>query len=263
LILVIGNNSFIVVKIRKYERQIAIVEEGGKVVQETRLWDDNSGTTNSMRGKEDAHDYRYFPEPDLVPLKISQEWIDEIKKSMPELPAQRIERYKNLGLSQYDADIIVAQMEIAFFLDDAIKLGANPKIATNFLMGEVSAFLKEEKITIDQSKLTAENFAKLLKMIEDGKISNNIAKGLIIEILKSGEDACMLVEKKGLSVISNSDEILTIIQKIVAQNPENVAAYKSGKDKLFGFFVGQVMKETKGRANPAVVNELLKKELEK
>jgi aspartyl-tRNA(Asn)/glutamyl-tRNA(Gln) amidotransferase subunit B len=247
----------------EYERQIAIVEEGGKVVQETRLWDDNSGTTNSMRGKEDAHDYRYFPEPDLVPLKISQEWIDEIKKSMPELPAQRIERYKNLGLSQYDADIIVAQMEIAFFLDDAIKLGANPKIATNFLMGEVSAFLKEEKITIDQSKLTVENFAKLLKMIEDGKISNNIAKGLIIEILKSGEDACMLVEKKGLSVISNSDEILTIIQKIVAQNPENVAAYKSGKDKLFGFFVGQVMKETKGRANPAVVNELLKKELEK
>ncbi len=154
-------------------------------------------------------------------------------------------------------------MEIAFFLDKAIESGANPKIATNFLMGEVSAFLKEEKITIDQSKLTVENFARLLKMIDEGKISNNIAKSLITDMLKTGEDACALVEKRGLSVISNSDEILTVVQKIVAQNPENVAAYKSGRDKLFGFFVGQVMKETKGRANPAVVNELLKKELEK
>ncbi len=247
----------------EFERQIAIVEEGGKIVQETRLWDDNSGTTSSMRGKEDAHDYRYFPEPDLVPLEISKEWIDEIKKTMPELPAQRTERYKNLGLSQYDADIVVAQMEIAFFLDKAIEAGANPKTAINFLMGEVSAFLKEEKITIDQSKFTVENFVKLLKMLDEGKISNNIAKSLITDILKTGEDACALVEKKGLIVISNSDEILAVVQKIVAQNPENVAAYKSGRDKLFGFFVGQVMKETKGRANPGIVNELLKKELEK
>ncbi len=245
----------------EYERQIAIVEEGGKVVQETRLWDDNSGTTNSMRGKEDAHDYRYFPEPDLMPLKISKEWIEEIRKKMPELPAQRIERYKSLGLSQYDADVITAQMELAYFLDKVTDEGVNPKTATNFLMGEVNAFLKEEKINIEESKLSVENFVKLMKLLESGKISNNIAKGLVVEILKTGKDAEKLVEEKGLSVISDEGAILEIVKRVIEANPDNVAAYKSGRDKLFGFFVGQVMKETKGRANPQTVNELLKKEL--
>ncbi len=247
----------------EYERQIDIVEDGGVVVQETRLWDDNKGITSSMRGKEDAHDYRYFPEPDLVPLKITQDWIDRVKAQMPELPNDRIKRYMDLGLSEYDANLIVSQMEIAFFFDDAIKLGANPKIATNFLMGEVSAFLKEEKVSIEESKLSVENFVELLKLIDAGTISNNIAKGLIVEILKTGEGAKALVEKKGLSVISNTDEILNIVKAVLENNKDSVEAYKNGKDRLFGFFVGQVMKETKGRANPAVVNELLKKELEK
>jgi len=247
----------------EYERQIELVEAGEKVVQETRLWDDNKGITSSMRGKEDAHDYRYFPEPDLMPLEVSREWIEEVKAKMPELPKQRFERYTSLGLSEYDANILIAQMEIALFFDEVLKLGVNPKTAANFLMGEISAYIKEEKIEITETKLTVENFAKLLGLLEKGTISNNIAKGLVVDILKDGSDAQELIDKKGLSVISDESSILPVIQKIIADNQEQVAAYKGGKDKLFGFFVGQAMKETKGRANPQMLNELLKKELEK
>ena len=247
----------------EFERQTDIIEEGGEVIQETRLWDDNSGTTSSMRGKEDAHDYRYFPEPDLMPLEISREWIEEIQKSMPELPLQKVKRYVELGLSEYDANVIVNQMDIALFYDEALKQGVNAKIASNFLMGEVAAYLKEEKIAINETKLTVENFVKLLSLLEKGTISNNIAKQLVVEILKSGEDAQQLVEKKGLSVLSDTKQLEDLARKVVEANPEQVAAYKGGRDKLFGFFVGQIMKETKGRANPQMLNEILKKELEK
>lgn len=247
----------------EYERQIEIIENGGKVVQETRLWDDNKGVTSSMRGKEDAHDYRYFPDPDLMPLEISREWIEEVRKSMPELPSQKFERYVMLGLSEYDANLIINQMDIALFYDETLKAGVNPKTGANFLMGEISAYIKDEKIPLPETKLTVGGFVKLLNLIEKGTISNNIAKSLIIDILKDGTDPEVLVEKKGLSVISNEGEILAIIQKIIADNKEQVEAYKSGKDKLFGFFVGQAMKETRGRANPQTLNELLKKELEK
>ena len=247
----------------EFVRQAEILEEGGKVIQETRLWDDASGTTNSMRGKEDAHDYRYFPEPDLMPLEISQEWIDEVKSKMPELPDEKMERYQKAGLSEYDASVLVNQIDMALYFDKLIELKADAKTASNFLMGEVAAYLKEEKISIDESKLTPENFVKLLELLKKGTISNNIAKGLIIDILKTGEDADKLVEKKGLSVISDEASILPIVQKIVASNPEQVAAYKGGRDKLFGFFVGQAMKETKGRANPQMLNKLLKQELDK
>ena len=152
---------------------------------------------------------------------------------------------------------------MALFFDKAVAQNVNPKTASNFIMGEIAAYLKEEKVSIEESKLSVENFVKLLKLLEKGTISNNIAKSLVIDILKTGEDADKLVEKKGLSVLSNPDEILPLVQKVVADNPEQVAAYKGGRDKLFGFFVGQVMKETKGRANPQLLNELLKKELEK
>lgn len=259
-------NSFrSLVRAIEYEfiRQAEILEEGGKVIQETRLWDDNSGTTSSMRGKEDAHDYRYFPEPDLMPLEISQEWINEIKAKMPELPHQKLERYQNIGLSEYDANVLVNQQEMALYFDKLLEKGADAKTASNFLTGEVAAFLKEEKIQIQDSKLSIDNFVKLLDLLKKGTISNNIAKSLIVEILKTGEDSQALVEKKGLSVISDEASILPIIQKIIASNPEQVAAYKGGKDKLFGFFVGQAMKETKGRANPQLLNKLLKQELEK
>ena len=254
-------NSFrSLVRAIEYEfiRQAEILEEGGEVVQETRLWDDNAGITSSMRGKEDAHDYRYFPEPDLMPLEISQDWIERIKATMPELPAQKLERYQSVGLSEYDASVLVNQIDMAMYFDKLLEAGADAKTASNFLMGEVAAYLKEEKQTINETKLTVENFVKLLELLKKGTISNNIAKGLIVDILKTGEDAQALVEKKGLSVISDESSILPIVQKIVADNPEQVAAYKGGRDKLFGFFVGQAMKETKGRANPKTVNELIR-----
>lgn len=240
------------------ERQIELVEEGEKVVQETRLWDDNLGETRSMRGKEDAHDYRYFPEPDLMPLQISQEWIDKIKATMPELPNEKKARYISLGLSEYDASVVVEQMELALFFDKVLKQGANAKISVNFIMGEIAAYLKEEKISINESKLTPENLSELVGLIEQKTISNNIGKQIVLTMLKEGTKASQIVEKQGLSQISDEGAIKEIVQKIVDSNPDQVAAYKGGKVQLFGFFVGQVMKETKGRANPQTVNELLK-----
>lgn len=240
------------------ERQIEIVEEGGQVVQETRLWDDNSRETRSMRGKEDAHDYRYFPEPDLMPLEISREWVQKIKDSMPELPAQKRARYQGLGLSEYDANVIVEQMGLALFFDKVLELGATPKIAVNFIMGEIAAYLKEDHIEITDTKLTPENLAELISLIEKGTISNNIGKQIIIEMMKDGTKASAIVEKKGLSQITDEGAIKEIVQKIVDANPAQVQAYKNGKTNLLGFFVGQVMKETKGRANPKTVNELLR-----
>ena len=165
--------------------------------------------------------------------------------------------------SEYDSNVIVNQMDLALFYDELIKGNVNPKTASNFLTGEIAAYLKEEKISINDSKLTVENFISLLELLDKGTISNNIAKSLVVEILKTGEDAKALVEKKGLSVMSDEGEILAIIKKVIEANPSQVEAYRGGKDKLFGFFVGQIMKETKGRANPQILNELLKKELNK
>ena len=244
------------------DRQIEIVEDGGKVVQETRLWDDNSRETRSMRGKEDAHDYRYFPEPDLMPLKISREWVQQIKDKMPELPQAKRERYMSLGLSEYDASVIVEQMGLALFFDEVLKLGASPKIAVNFIMGEIAAYLKEEKLEINDTKLTPENLAELITLIEKNTISNNIGKQIIIDMMKDGTKASKIVEDKGLSQISDTSAIKEIAQKVVDANPNQVTAYKNGKVQLLGFFVGQVMKETKGRANPKAVNEILKELLD-
>ena len=240
------------------DRQIDVVESGEKVVQETRLWDDNQGVTKSMRGKEDAHDYRYFPEPDLMPLEISREWVENIRKSMPELPAQKRAKYEEAGLSAYDANVIVDQMETALFYDKMLELGANARIGSNFLMGEITAYLKEQHITINETKITPESLTKLIQLIEKGTISNNIAKNLVMTLVKEGGDPAEIVEKQGLGVISDEGAIKEICQKVVDNNPNQVAAYKGGKQQLFGFFVGQVMKETKGRANPQTVNELLK-----
>ena len=240
------------------ERQIEIVEDGGKVVQETRLWDDNARETRSMRGKEDAHDYRYFPEPDLMPLEISREWVEKIKSEMPELPSQKRARYQEIGLGEYDASVIVEQMGLALFFDKVLELGANPKTAVNFIMGEIAAYLKEDHIEITDTKLTPENLAELIALIEKGTISNNIGKQIIIEMLKDGTKASVIVEKKGLSQISDEGAIKELVQKVVDAHPNEVEAYKNGKTNLLGFFVGQIMKETKGRANPKTVNQLLR-----
>lgn len=240
------------------DRQIDIVEDGGKVVQETRLWDDNARETRSMRGKEDAHDYRYFPEPDLMPLEISREWVQEIKDKMPELPEQKRQRYMGLGLSEYDAGVIVEQMGLALFFDKVLESGATPKIAVNFIMGEIAAYLKEEHLEISDTKLTPENLCELISLIEKNTISNNIGKQIIIDMMKDGSKASEIVEKRGLSQISDEGAIKEICQKVADANPEQVEKYKGGKVQLLGFFVGQVMKETKGRANPKAVNELMK-----
>lgn len=244
------------------ERQADILEEGGEVVQETRLWNENEGITKSMRSKEDAHDYRYFPEPDLMPLEISQELIDEIRVKMAELPQQKRDRYtQELGLSDYDANVIVDQLETALFFDKVVELGTNAKEAVNWLMGDVTGYLKDQKLTINETKLTPENLSEMIGLIEKGTISKKIAKDIIVELLEKGGSAQKIVEDKGMSVISDEGALKEIIQKIIDANPGQVAAYKGGKDKLFGFFVGQVMKETQGRANPQAINKLLKEAL--
>lgn len=247
----------------EFARQTEIVEEGGEVVQETRLWDDNSGETRSMRGKEDAHDYRYFPEPDLMPVEISAEHIAEIRSKMPELPEAKRNRYVGLGLSEYDANVIVEQFETAYFFDKVVELGADPKIANNFLMKEVTAFLKEEKLTIDQTKMTPESFAELIGLVTKGTVSNNIGKQIVVTLLKEGGNPAKIVEEQGLGTISDEGALRALAEKIVAENPSQAELYRGGRDKLFGFFVGQAMKATQGRAEPALLNKLLKEALEK
>jgi len=244
------------------ERQIELIEEGGKVVQETRLWKEDEGITISMRSKEEAHDYRYFPEPDLVPMEISREWVEQIRATMPELPQQKKQRYvTDLGLSEYDADVLVNSLEMCNFLDKAVELKANAKSAVNWITGDIAAYLKEAKLTIDQTKLSPETLAEMLELIEKGVISNNIAKKIIVSLMEKGGSAKEIVESQGLSVISDESALIETVKKIMKQNTDSVQKYKSGKPQLFGFFVGQVMKETKGRANPETVNRLLKEQL--
>ena len=216
-----------------------------------------------MRGKEDAHDYRYFPEPDLMPLEISREWVEEIRAKMPELPEAKRQRYMSLGLSEYDACVIVEQMPLALFFDEVLNIGGNPKTAVNFIMGEIAAYLKENKVEITDTKLTPENLVELIGLIEKGTISNNIGKQILVEdMITKGEKASEIIERKGLSQISDEGAIKSIVEKVISAHPNEVEAYKNGKNNLLGFFVGQVMKETKGRANPKTVNELVRQILE-
>ena len=193
-----------------------------------------------------------------MPLEISREWVEEIRSKMPELPEAKRQRYMSLGLSEYDAGVIVEQMSLALFFDKVLELGANPKIAVNFMMGEIAAYLKNEKLDISETKLTPENLVELIALIEKNTISNNIGKQIIIDMMKDGTKASEIVEKRGLSQISDEGAIKEICQKVADANPEQVEKYKNGKVQLLGFFVGQVMKETKGRANPKAVNDLMK-----
>ena len=198
-----------------------------------------------------------------MPLEISREWVEDIRKTMPELPEAKRQRYMGLGLSEYDASIIVEQMPLALFFDRVLELGGNPKTAVNFIMGEISAYLKEQKVEINETKLTPENLVELIGLIEKGTISNNIGKQILIEdMITNGEKASAIVERKGLSQISDEGAIKTIVEQVVNSHPAEIEAYRNGKTNLLGFFVGQVMKETKGRANPKTVNELIRKILE-
>ncbi|MEI7474143.1 MAG: Asp-tRNA(Asn)/Glu-tRNA(Gln) amidotransferase subunit GatB [bacterium] len=246
------------------DRQIDIVESGGRVVQESRLWKDDEGITLSMRSKEEAHDYRYFPEPDLVPLEVSEEWIHRVRESMPELPSQKRERYTNeLGLSDYDAAVITESLEMTKFFDESLIGCENVKAIANWLMGDITAYLKDKKLSITETKLSPKALSNMVNLIEKGTISNNIAKKIIVTLLEEGGEPQKLIEDQGLSVIGDESAIRDIVLKVLAANQGQVEKYKSGKPQLFGFFVGQVMKETKGRAQPETVNKIVKEEIDK
>ena len=242
-------------------RQVDIIENGGKIDQETRLFDALTGETRTMRSKEDAMDYRYFPDPDLPPINLSQEFIDDIKKTLPELPEAKKQRYINeLNLTQYDAGVITADGNLTIFFEELIKTH-EVKLAVTWLTVELLGRINKLSLTLDEAKVTPQKLSNLLDLIKSGDISGKIAKDVLDEMLNSGEDADKIVEQKGLKQLSNSDEIENIIENILQNNQDKVEQYKSGKDKLFGFFVGQTMKETGGKANPKIVNEILKDKL--
>jgi aspartyl-tRNA(Asn)/glutamyl-tRNA(Gln) amidotransferase subunit B len=245
------------------ERQISLIESGGTVKQETRLFDSNKNETRSMRSKEEANDYRYFPDPDLLPLLITEDMITEVKKDLPELPQQKRQRFINeYGATPYDANVLVSSRALADYFEEVVRVSAaSPKLATNWVMGELSAALNKDNREITESPVSAAQLAMLLKRIEDNTISGKIAK-TIFEALWNGEaDVDDIIEKQGLKQVTDSGAIETLVDKIIADNPQQVADYRSGKDKLFGFFVGQAMKISGGKINPQQLNELLKQKL--
>ena len=242
-------------------RQVDLLEEGSSVDQETRLFDTKKNETRSMRTKEDAHDYRYFPDPDLLPLELNDEFIEDIKKDIPELPDEKKKRFiEKFKLSPYEANILVSDIETSKYFED-VSIKSDIKLATNWITGELFALLNDKNIEITESPISSENLAKLINLIKDGTISGKIAK-TVFEIMADGnKDPEKIVEEKGLKQQSDPKELEKIIDKVILDNPKNVGDYKSGKDKLFGFFVGQVMKQSNGKANPQLVNEILKKKL--
>ena len=246
------------------ERQIEILESGGKVKQETRLYDPDKGETRSMRSKEEANDYRYFPDPDLLPVELDASFISGVRATLPELPDQKAARFATqYGLSAYDAGVLTASRELAAYYEEvAAQVPGEPKLAANWVMGELSAALNKDGLEIGSGKLPAERLAGLLKRIEDQTISGKIAKEVFEIMWESGASADSVIEQKGLKQITDSSAIEKVIDEVMAKNPGQLADYRSGKDKLFGFFVGQVMKATGGKANPAQLNELLKKKLQ-
>jgi aspartyl-tRNA(Asn)/glutamyl-tRNA(Gln) amidotransferase subunit B len=238
-------------------RQIEILEEGGAIRQETRLWDTVKGVTRSMRSKEEAHDYRYFPDPDLLPLELDAGWVEDIARTLPELPddkkARFIEHYK---LSAYDAGVLVAEKAKADFFEEVAR-GRDPKLATNWVMGDLSAALNKAGKEIEESPVSAASLGQLIDLISDNTISGRIAKEVFEAMVETGETAGDIVEKKGLRQVTDTGAIEASIDAVMAAHAGKVAEFRSGKDKLFGFFVGQVMKATQGKANPALVNEIL------
>jgi aspartyl-tRNA(Asn)/glutamyl-tRNA(Gln) amidotransferase subunit B len=244
------------------ERQAEILDEGGRIIQETRLFDPNTGTTRSMRGKEEAHDYRYFPDPDLVPVIIDDAWIDEVRQSLPELPEAKRARFAaDLGLSEYDADVLATSRELASYFEATVALFPQAKTVSNWIQGEVTRALNDDGKSISDSPVSPAQLADLLKLMENGTLSGKIAKTVFDEMYKTGKEPAAIVAEKGLVQVSDTGAIEAIIDEVLAKEAGQLAEYRSGKDKLFGFFVGQVMKASKGKANPALVNELLLKKL--
>ena len=245
------------------QRQVELLEAGKSIDQETRLFDTKKNETRSMRSKEDAHDYRYFPDPDLLPLNLNKELIENIKKNLPELPDQKKERFiNNYSLTAYEANVLVSEKEISDYFEEVVKT-SDIKLAKNWIMGDLFASLNEKNISISQSPVTAKKMSQLIDSISSGVISGRTAKE-VFEIMKeSGEEPNKIIESKGLQQKSDPKELEKIIEKILTENNDKVEQYKSGKDKLFGFFVGQVMKISGGKANPQLVNQILKDKLKK
>jgi aspartyl-tRNA(Asn)/glutamyl-tRNA(Gln) amidotransferase subunit B len=245
------------------ERQIELIESGGKVVQETRLYDPDKGETRSMRSKEEANDYRYFPDPDLLPVVLEPGFIESVRATLPELPDEKAARFvREHGLSDYDAGVLTASREIAAFYEDVLRrVGQDPKLCANWVMGDFSAFLNRDNLEVGAAKVDAAGLAGLVSRIADATISGKIAKEVFEAMWESGASADAVIEQKGLRQITDTGAIESAIDDVMAKNPGQLADYRSGKDKLFGFFVGQVMKATGGKANPAQLNELLKKKL--
>ena len=242
-------------------RQIDVYEDGGEVVQETRLFDPVKSETRSMRSKEQANDYRYFPDPDLLPLELTQEYVDKIKATLPELPDARKDRYMiDFGLSSYDAGVLVAERDTAHYYEKVAE-GHDPKLAANWVIGNLFAVLKEKGVGIAASPVSAESLSKLLDLLKDDTISSRIAKDVFDIMVNKGKEADVIVEEKGLKQITDTGAIEVAVDDVIAKSPEQVAQYKSGNEKIAGWFVGQVMKATQGKANPPMVNQMLKDKL--
>jgi aspartyl-tRNA(Asn)/glutamyl-tRNA(Gln) amidotransferase subunit B len=243
------------------KRQIKLIESGESINQETRLYNIDTGETRSMRSKEDAHDYRYFPDPDLLPLEIEDKWIEEIKSTIPELPDQKKNRFiKDYNLNEYDAGVIVSDKATSDYYEKVVK-NRSPKLVTTWVTSELFSILNKKNLTIDESPVSHDKLGELIDNIESGKVSNRLAKDIFEEMCETGKSPSDIISEKGLSQISDEGELRKLVNDVLSANPENVEKYKNGKDKLFGFFVGEAMKLSKGKANPKLLNELLKSKL--
>ncbi|WP_019006189.1 Asp-tRNA(Asn)/Glu-tRNA(Gln) amidotransferase subunit GatB [Cohnella laeviribosi] len=243
-------------------RQAEVLESGGVIVQETRRWDEAQGKTFSMRGKEDAHDYRYFPDPDLVRLHIDEEWKARVRASIPELPDARKARYtQEYGLSSYDAGVLTSSKKLADLFEESLKYTSDAKASANWIMGDLLGYLNANNLELDDVKITGQGLGEMIGLIEKGTISNKIAKTVFKTMLEKGGSPQQIVEEQGLVQISDEGAIIAIVDEVIARNPQSVEDYRGGKEKALGFLVGQIMKETKGKANPGLVNKLLLKRL--
>ena len=260
-------NSFTFVKKGlEYEekRQEQVILSGGKIDQETRRFDETTGTTKLMRVKEGSDDYRYFPEPDIVPMIISDEWMKEVRKAIPELPDARQRRYQEeLGLPAYDAHVLTLTKEMSDMFEQTVSLGADPKLASNYLMVDVNAYLNKVQKELKETALTAEGLAGMIKLITDGTISSKIAKKVFAELIEHGGDAAKIVKEKGLVQVSDSGQLLAWVNEALDNNPKSIEDYKNGRDRAIGFLVGQIMKASKGQANPQMINKMLLEEIAK
>lgn len=260
-------NSFTFVrKGLEYEekRQEQVILSGGKIEQETRRFDETTGTTKLMRVKEGSDDYRYFPEPDIVPMIISDEWMEEVRKTIPELPDARQRRYQEeLGLPAYDAHVLTLTKEMSDMFEKTVSLGADAKLASNYLMVDVNAYLNKVQKELSETALTAEGLAGMIKLITDGTISSKIAKKVFAELIEHGGDAEKIVKEKGLVQVSDSGQLLAWVNEALDNNPKSIEDYKNGRDRAIGFLVGQIMKASKGQANPQMINKMLLEEIVK